>query len=250
MKILAIDTTAPTSSVALWENGRLLAMDTVNSSLSHSVTLLPMIDSCLSALGLTVDDMDALACSAGPGSFTGVRIGVSTLKGLAFKRDLPAVGVSTLEALSLNLCGFEGVVAPVMNARRGQVYTAMFELDGSGKAHRLTKDDALPLTTLGDMLEKTGKPVCFTGDGYDLAKETISISTVRETPEILRYQNAAHVAAVAEQKLLSVPASEWKQTFSAAVLSPVYLRKPQAEREREERLLAEQKEREGGCNEL
>lgn len=243
MKILAIDTTAPTSSVAVWESGRLLAMDTVNSSLSHSVTLLPMIDSCLTALGLTVDDLDALACSAGPGSFTGVRIGVSTLKGLAFKKDLPAVGVSTLEALSLNLKGFEGLVVPVMNARRAQVYTAVFSLNAEIPS-RLSPDEALPLTALAETLEASGQVVYFTGDGYDLARETITLPTVRETPEILRYQNAAHVASVAERKLLSVPEKEWKTVFSAAALSPVYLRKPQAEREREEKLLSEKKKRE------
>jgi len=158
------------------------------------------------------------------------------------------VGVSTLEALSLNLRGFEGLVVPVMNARRGQVYTALFALDREGIPVRLTEDDALPLTALEEKLAELGKTVYFTGDGYDLAKASIVYPEVRETPEILRYQNAAHVAAVAEQKLLSVPKTEWKSVFSATMLSPVYLRKPQAEREREERLLAEQKERENGTD--
>lgn len=240
MKVLAIDTTSPIASAAVWEDGCQLASFTVNGTLSHSVTMLPMIDACLSSLGLALADADVLACSAGPGSFTGVRIGVSTLKGLAFADDKPCVGVSTLEALSRNLTGFSGLIVPVMNARRGQVYAAVFSSDGTAIT-RLTEDGLLPYAELEEKLRalQYGRPVYFTGDGYDLARQLCTLENAHETPEPLRFQNAFHVAGLAAETYLSALESERAAQFAGAKLSPVYLRKPQAEREREERLAAE-----------
>ena len=241
MKILAIDTTSPIASAAVWEDGRQRVSFTVNGTLSHSVTMLPMIDASLTALGFRLADMDVLACTAGPGSFTGVRIGVSTLKGLAFADGKPCVGVSTLAALAAGLGGFPGFIVPVMNARRGQVYTAIFSSDGT-TVRRETEDELVPFADLEDRLRAMadGRPVYFTGDGCDMAREQSTLGNVRETPEPLRYLNAYYVASLAAELLCAVPEPQRADAFAPAKLTPVYLRKPQAEREREERIAAGQ----------
>lgn len=239
MKVLAIDTTSPVASAAVWEDGRQTASFTVSGPLSHSVTILPMIDASLTALGLRLADMDVLSCSAGPGSFTGVRIGVSTLKGLAFADGKPCVGTSTLEALARGLDGFSGLVVPVMNARRGQVYAAIFSSDGTSLT-RLTPDDLLPFAELQEKIRGIagGRSVFFTGDGYDLAMGLSTLENVRETPEPLRYLNAYYIASLAAETYLAAPENRRADDFAPDKLKPIYLRKPQAEREREERLRA------------
>ncbi|MBQ8545378.1 MAG: tRNA (adenosine(37)-N6)-threonylcarbamoyltransferase complex dimerization subunit type 1 TsaB [Clostridia bacterium] len=224
MKILALDSTAKTSTVAVLENDTLLGLYSANIQNTHSETLLPMVKSILESLKLTNDDIDAYAVSEGPGSFTGVRIGVATIKGLAFSRNKPCVGVSTIEALAENLAGTEGVVCPIMNARRGQVYTGAF-LNGE----RFIDDCCMMLDELIPMLENKGVPIYFNGDGYDLVLDK-NIANFRHTPELLRYQSAYSVGKIAYKKLIS---SEY---VSDTNLRVEYLRKAQAEREREERL--------------
>lgn len=224
MKILALDTSATVATVALTEDLTPLAEYTLNNGNTHSETLLPMIESMLKALSLKISDVDLFALSAGPGSFTGVRIGAATIKGLAFSRQKHCVGVSTIEALYENLADYGGIVCPIMNARRGQVYTGAF-LDGK----RILDDTCMMLDDLIPMLEKTGAPIRFNGDGYDLVKGR-EIVGLKEAPELLRYQNAYSVGRVALRKI-----KEGKYTTDEA-LRVEYLRKPQAEREREERL--------------
>ena len=129
MKILALDSTAIVSTVAICEDEKLLAQFTINNGNTHSETLLPMIEASLKVLKLTTDDIDLFACSAGPGSFTGVRIGAATIKGLAFNRNKPCAPVSSLDALAHNLLYTNGIVCPVMNARRSQLYNALFLCD-------------------------------------------------------------------------------------------------------------------------
>ena len=163
MKILALDSTAKTSSVAVLENDELLGLFSANIKNNHSETLLPMVKSLLDSLKLTNEDIDAYAVSEGPGSFTGVRIGVATIKGLAFGRQKPCVGVSTIEALYENLSDYDGVVCPIMNARRGQVYTGAF-LNGE----RFLDDCCMMLDDLIPMLLEKGQAIRFNGDGYDL----------------------------------------------------------------------------------
>ncbi|MBR6676823.1 MAG: tRNA (adenosine(37)-N6)-threonylcarbamoyltransferase complex dimerization subunit type 1 TsaB [Clostridia bacterium] len=231
MLILAIDSTATVASVALCKNGSTLAQYTVNAGNTHSVTLLPMIEHMLKMAGAELSDIDLFAASVGPGSFTGVRIGTSTIKGLAHGRDIPCVGVSTLEALAYNLRGCGTVICPAMNARRGQVYTAIFE-DTTEGIKRLSEDKAISVTELASRLSDFEGEVRFTGDGYSL----VSHMTEYETPELYRLQSAVSVAAVAE-KLYNE--ADDKSSFTPASLNPTYLRKPQAEREREERLMAE-----------
>ena len=224
MKILALDSTAKTSSVAVLEDESLLGLFSANIQNTHSETLLPMVKSLLDSLKLTNDDIDLYAVSEGPGSFTGVRIGAATVKGLAFGRNKPCVGVSTIEALYENLSDYDGVVCPIMNARRGQVYTGAF-LNGK----RIIDDTCMMLDDLIPMLEEAGAPIRFNGDGYDLVLNR-EIKGFCPTPELLRYQNAYSVGRVALRKF-----KDGKYTTDEA-LRVEYLRKPQAEREREERL--------------
>ena len=224
MKILAIDSTANTSTVALLENETLLGIYTANTKNTHSETLLPMIKHLLSTLRVSNDQIDVYAVSNGPGSFTGVRIGVATIKGLAFGKNKKCVEVSTIEALAENLDGFSGVICPIMNARRGQVYTGAF-LNGK----RIIDDTCMMLSDLIPMLEKYNESIYFVGDGYSLIENT-EIKGLKATPEMLRYQNAYSVGKIAYKKLLA------EETVTDRELSVEYLRKPQAEREREEKL--------------
>jgi tRNA threonylcarbamoyladenosine biosynthesis protein TsaB len=183
-----------------------------------------MVKSVLDTLKLTPNDIDAFAVSEGPGSFTGVRIGVATVKGLAFGKDKKCVGVSTIEALAQNLEGFEGIVCPIMNARRGQVYTGAF-LNGK----RIVEDQCMMLCDLIPVLEAYGVPIYFVGDGYSLI-EKMENPLFAKTPEVLRYQNAFSVGKVAYAKLTR------GEFTSDEGLRVEYLRKAQAEREREEKL--------------
>ena len=164
MKIMSLDSTAQTATVALTEDEKLLAEYTLNNGNTHSETLLPMVESMLTQLGMEVGDVELFALSCGPGSFTGVRIGAATVKGLAFGMHKPCIGVSTLEALAWNLVACPGLICPVMNARRSQVYTALFRSEG-GTLTRLLPDDALSLAELEKILAGYNEPVRLCGDG-------------------------------------------------------------------------------------
>lgn len=233
MKILALDSTAKTASVSIAEDEKLITVYSVTAGLNHSETLLPMVENALKTAHITVDDVDMFAISEGPGSFTGVRIGVSLLKGLAFGKDKLCVGVSTLEALAYNLKGFSGVICPVMDARREQVYNALFLSDGENIT-RLCEDRAISLCALDEELKKLsgeGKNIYLCGDGYDLAKKNITAKS-ETTPVLLREQNAFSVGLCALKKY-----NENKElSYYDKDLKPMYLRVPQAERERLERL--------------
>ena len=188
-----------------------------------------MIEAALTHSGLSVSDIELFAASEGPGSFTGVRIGASTLKGLAFDRALPCVGVSTLEALAYNMIGFNGIICPVMNARRAQVYTALFRCDGV-RLVRLTEDRAIAISELEDELLKYGdEKIYLCGDGYDVTASGFSSLSTHPTPELLRHQNAYSVAQCA---LAAYNRGEFKNDSE---ISATYLRLSQAERERLER---------------
>ncbi|MBQ7375800.1 MAG: tRNA (adenosine(37)-N6)-threonylcarbamoyltransferase complex dimerization subunit type 1 TsaB [Clostridia bacterium] len=228
MKILSVDSSATVASVALCENGRLLAEYTLNNKNTHSETLLPMIESLISFFSMEVGDVDLFAVSTGPGSFTGVRIGTATVKGLAFASDKPCVGVSTLEAIAYNLRFHKGIVCPVMNARRSQVYTAIFRSDGE-KLERLTEDLAISISELDGMLAEYDEETVLAGDGYDICVGVFEKTTVRPVPERLRHQSAFSVAEAA------LAAYESGRYCSDAELGVEYLRPSQAERERAER---------------
>ena len=227
MKILALDSTATVATVALCEDGTLLGEYTIRNGNTHSETLLPMIESLLTFFEISPDDVDLFAASAGPGSFTGVRIGAATLKGLAFDTQKPCLGVSTLEALAYNLRHVNGLVCPVMNARRKQVYTALFRMQ-NGNAERLLEDSAIAISELDEILRQYDKPVWLCGDGYDITAELLT-HPICATPERLRHQSAFSVAQTA---LLAYQSGV---RTTDVELSPVYLRLSQAERERAER---------------
>lgn len=223
MLILALDSSAVAGSVALCDGERLLCEYTVNLGNTHSETILPMVESILKLSGYTADNIDIFACSEGPGSFTGIRIGASTIKGLAFSTDKPCIGVSTLEALAYNLIGAEGIICPVMNARRAQVYNALFD----GELNRITEDRAIAAADLAAELSKYEK-VYLCGDGVQVALDG-GVNAI-PAPERLRHQSGYSVAQCAMKKYLS--GERTKDTE----LTPVYLRLPQAERARLEKI--------------
>ena len=235
MLILAIDTTAltATAAAAIYENGEIkkYSLATVNNGLTHSETLFPLIDNALSLMGKSVKDVELFGVSAGPGSFTGVRIGVAAVKGLAFD-GRPTVAVSAPEALAENI-GAEGVICPLMDARRGVFYNAMFRRE-NGALIRLTPDRAVSAEELSAEIESYGT-VYLCGDGAALYQSLHKGEGKTVPPSVSeRYQNALSVASVAARMW------EQGQTLSSAELAPIYLRKPQAEREREERLKKEE----------
>ena len=228
MIILAIDSTAVSGSVAVCRDEELLCEFTLNIGNTHSETLLPMVESALGACGMSVNDVDLFACDEGPGSFTGVRIGVSTVKGLAFGADKPCAGVSTLEALAYNLIGFEGIACPVMNARRDQVYNALFEVN-NGKLVRLCEDRAISISELEEELLNYNAPIYLSGDGYGITLDGFKKLKCKATPEPLRYQSGYSVAICALKKYRE------GACVSDSRLTATYLRLPQAERERLEK---------------
>jgi tRNA threonylcarbamoyladenosine biosynthesis protein TsaB len=227
VKILALDSTAKVASVALCEDEKLLGELTLNNGNTHSQTLLPMVEFLLDKFDLSPVDIDLFAVAAGPGSFTGVRIGAATVKGLAFGMEKPCAGVSTLEALAYNLKDFDGLVCPVMNARRKQVYTALFRAS-NGRLTRLMDDSAIAIAELDEKLKQFEEPVRLCGDGYDITKDLLTHPII-PVSERYRHQSAFSVAEVALQKYQS------GDVGTDLNLSPVYLRLSQAERERAER---------------
>lgn len=232
MKILSFDSTAKVASVAVTEGERVLLQYSIDNGLTQSELLLPMAEAALKALRINFSDIGAYAVTVGPGSFTGVRIGVSLVKGLAFGRNVPCVPVSTLEALAENLRSLSGIIVPCMDARRSQVYTAIFSSD-KDDITRLCEDSAISISDLGERLrEYDGTPIYLVGDGYDIVYKALSdlgLKNLSATPELLRLQNAASIGRVAKRKL------ESGEFTTDEKLSPIYLRMPQAERERLEK---------------
>ena len=232
MKILAFDTTAKAVCAAVCEDEKLLSSYFAELPGVHTTeTLLPAIEIMLKNANLTIDDMELIAVSAGPGSFTGVRIGVATAKGLAFGKDIPCVEVSSVEALAENLSGLDGYIVPCIDARRGQVYTATFVSNG-GEIKRLNEDRVMPVTELAHELCDVSADVYIVGDGYVSAHRVFEREgvQVKNTPPLLQKGSAASIGRVAYRKFKAGGA------VSDRELSPKYLRMPQAERERLERL--------------
>ncbi len=238
MKILAFDSTAKTASVAVLEDERALAVFNIDNGLTQSELLLPMAEAALKSLRLSFEDIDLFAANMGPGSFTGVRIGAALIKGLAFGRNVPCVGISTLESLAFNLMPISpAVIVPVMDARRSQLYTAIFTSDGK-ELTRVCDDMAISITELAEMLKKyEGQDIYLVGDGYDVAYKGISAEgiNISPTPALLKNENAYSVANLARKKYLVGEYTTDRE------ISPTYLRVPQAERERLERIKASEK---------
>ncbi len=230
MVILGIESSAGPASAAVARDGRLLGEFFVNTKQTHSQTLLPMAEALLKNLGLGCGDLDCIAVSNGPGSFTGVRIGVSCAKGLAMPNNTPCCGLSTLEVIAHGGAGFTGsVICAVMDARCGQVYNALFEPGPNGLA-RLTEDRAVSIEELGRECRKFGDRLVLFGDGAELCHREFLSWGAKLAPEAARFQRAAGAALLAGGR----------QWVSSGELLPAYLRMPQAERE----LKAKQKNRE------
>ena len=227
MKILALETSAVSASVAICEDEALIAQSFQRTGLTHSATLMPMLEAMLKNSGMSMNDIDLIAVAAGPGSFTGLRIGVSAAKGLAWSLDKPCADVSTLEAMAWQMIGMDGVVCAAMDARRQQVYNALFDLQNE-KPVRLTPDRAISLEELGAELDKIKKNQILVGDGAHLCYNVFQSKgyPVQMPPAHLQFQTAWGVARCAlEQARLG-------QLTDAAGLTPNYHRLSQAERER------------------
>lgn len=239
MKIMAFDTTARTAAVALTENEKLIGLTIVDTPNTHSVTLLPAADTLLKSAGLRPEDINIYVCANGPGSFTGVRIGVATVKGLAFANKKPCVGVSALHSLAMNVFVGEGIVCSVMDARRGQLYNAIFEAGGYGVLNRVTEDRLISDTELYEELKNYKGKIFLTGDGRSIARKALAGLDCPELPDQLGQHNAFSAAVLGYRKYWSVTEKE-RLAFTPEALSPVYLRASQAERERCEKLMREQ----------
>ena len=224
MLILALDSSASPASAALLEDGKILSEFYINTKQTHSQTLMPMAEAVLRLSAKTLDDVDCLAVSAGPGSFTGVRIGVSCVKGLAMARNIPCAGVSTLRAMAENARGMDGVVCAVMEARCGQVYNALFRVE-NGEIERLCADRALPISELYAECKAYGDKLLLVGDGAALCHKTVSAFGARLLQPQQQFQRASGVAIAAQEQLCA------GQTVTPDALMPIYLRLPQAERE-------------------
>ena len=230
MLILAFESSAKAASAALVKDGKLISQYSQCSGLTHSRTLLPMAEDMLKNAELKLADVDLIAVAHGPGSFTGIRIGVSMVKGLAWAAEKPCVGVSTLEALAWHGVAPGGYVCPVMDARRNQVYNAIFKIE-NGRPVRVSEDRPIALSELAEEIRSLNAPMFLVGDGAELTEKYLKEQGLAcsVAPENLRWQSAWGVAMAAMDK----------EPGDADSLLPVYLRLSQAERERAERLARE-----------
>lgn len=237
MRVLALDSSGLVATVAVVEkkDGQTLTLAefTIHYKKTHSETLLPMIHQALQISEIDKASLDGIAVAEGPGSFTGLRIGAATAKGLALVLDIPILPVATLEGLAYNLWGSDGLICPIMDARRGQVYTGIYEVK-EGKLHTVQKQDALDIQELGERLKRENKKVTFLGDGVPVFRDRLEQwkeegLQVHLAPGHMNRQRAASVG------ILGIACMEDGRGVPAADFRPDYLRMSQAERERKEK---------------
>lgn len=225
MIILSVECTASPASVCIYDGEKILASSFINVKLTHSQTLLPMIESTLRSTLMTIDDIDGISVASGPGSFTGVRIGISAVKGLAAPKDLPCVGVSSLSAMANLFLDENCYVCPVMDARCDQFYNALFNIK-DGKITRLCEDRAIMLDDLKNELEKIESKVIICGDGADKFCNSVpELKNIIIADKSRKFQSAVGVAFASYDKFTK------GDTQKCGDLLPAYLRLPQAERE-------------------
>lgn len=227
MIILGIDSSSKSGSAAVIKNGKLLAEEFINNGLTHSQTLMPLIKQTFNKANVSIKDIDLISVTRGPGSFTGLRIGMATVKGLAAVFDNQCVGVSTLEAAAVGTGQFEGIICSVMDARCKQVYNALFERTKNGGATDITRlcpDRALGIDRLKEELETFNKPIMLVGDGFDLCfSHFSSINNIHVAKNDEKYIHGNSVALLGDKMKEDAATSD--------LLTPAYIRLPQAQRE-------------------
>ncbi len=231
MKILGIDSSGLVASVAVMEDDVLLGEYTLNYKKTHSQTLLPMLDELKGMLELEMDSVDAIAVAAGPGSFTGLRIGSATAKGLGLALNKPLISVPTVDALAYNLWGHKSFICPVMDARRNQTYTGLYFFDGANEFHTVVEQCAVDIHEILELINKEKHPVTFLGDGVPVFKDAIAQSLEVPFDFAPAGMNRQRASALC---LLGQKYYKEGKTVSAADFRPDYLRLSQAERERME----------------
>ena len=227
--VLAIDTSGPVAGCAVLKDGKIVHQIAMNHGLTHSETIMPAVDGALSAVGLACGDVDVFAAVAGPGSFTGVRIGVCAAKGLAHAAGKPCAAVHALETLAMNFCGFDGLCCPILDARRGQVYCAAFDM-AAGMPERALDDAAQPLEAFLARLPE-GRRLAFVGDGVKAHGEAVRRALGERA--LIAPENLRDLRPDAACLLAAARPERW---VPAQQLQPIYLRAPQAVRERERKL--------------
>lgn len=231
MKILALDSSGLVASVAIVEDDNLLGEYTMNYKKTHSQTLLPMLDEVAKMIELDMNSLDAIAVSKGPGSFTGLRIGSATAKGLGLALNKPIVSVPTIDAMAFNMWGAKDLVCPIMDARRQQTYTGLFEFE-DGKMNTIIEQSVLMIEEIIEKINEIGKKVIFLGDGVDVFKDYIKENIKVPYEYALANNNKQRASSVAV--LGEIMFKEGKDEL-ASEHKPDYLRLSQAEREHQEK---------------
>ncbi len=234
MKVLAIDTSTAVAAIALMDDEKLLGEYSLNNKKTHSQKLMVMIKEIFKDLEIMPSDIDVFAASTGPGSFTGLRIGVTTAKAMAFATSKPVIGVPTLDALAYNVVTSSFIICPILDARNNQVFTALYQ-SKDGKLERITEYLGIPVDELVQLIKEKNKTVIFTGDAIDLHRDyfiTELSGNCEFSPLAMRLQRASSVAEIA---LKMAKEGKFESSFE---LVPFYLRKSQAERELEKKLCA------------
>lgn len=234
MNILAIDTSSLVATVAVINEEKLLGEFTINSPMTHSQKLMPIIDQLLSSLELSMEDIDTIAASRGPGSFTGIRIGIATIKGLAHGRKIPIVGVSSLEGLAYNITYSKELICPIMDARRNQVYTGVYKWENH-KLINIVEEAPLSINELMDKLKEREEKVIFLGDGLGRYKEDIISGLGEKALFAPLYVNMQRASSIAQLALDKINNGESKPEDYLSI-APIYLRKSEAERQYEEKM--------------
>ncbi|HBJ1652219.1 tRNA (adenosine(37)-N6)-threonylcarbamoyltransferase complex dimerization subunit type 1 TsaB [Clostridium botulinum] len=230
MILLSIDSSSKVATAALFEDNTLLGEVTLNNKKEHSTILMTLVESLLDSCNLDIDSVDGFVVSKGPGSFTGLRIGMATIKGLSFGSNKPYVSISSLDALAYSIAPFNGIICPVMDALRNNVYTALYK-SCNGKLEKIMDYSALDINELVDMLNEKEENVMFIGDGLNNTKEYI-LNNCNNCFFPPNHLNLVRASSLGELGMIKLKNGEYDDSNSA----PFYLKKPQAEREYEKRM--------------